>query len=321
MPPLEPSQFDEIMDLHHKSLEFYKKCLKPNNYIPNWILRRLSFRISKEELYCTIKGISESPSCPICGSKRKFINFSKGFASTCLKRECINKLISTKGTGRTYESPLKGKTYKEIYGDEPVKCGFKKGEENIAKDPEIRKKISEGVIRSYEKNFGELREVRRKFFIEHPSLGVVHRSKPTIFDDYGNKYRSRLEANFSNLLIENNIPFEYEKPFKMKNGRMKYVDFVIDNKLFIEISGYAWESWKKDFDAKIKVLRDSLPLDDYIILVLVSDKNLSEIIERQPYMHTVNSFINSYESKNLLRGIKFYRSIIKFNEEFSKCSL
>lgn len=107
----------------------------------------------------------------------------------------------------------------------------------------------------------------------------------------------------------------------MKNGRMKYVDFVIDNKLFIEISGYAWESWKKDFDAKIKVLRDSLPLDDYIILVLVSDKNLSEIIERQPYMHTVNSFINSYESKNLLRGIKFYRSIIKFNEEFSKCSL
>lgn len=261
MPPLEPSQFDEIMDLHHKSLEFYKKCLKPNNYIPNWILRRLSFRISKEELYCTIKGISESPSCPICGSKRKFINFSKGFASTCLKRECINKLISTKGTGRTYESPLKGKTYKEIYGDEPVKCGFKKGEENIAKDPEIRKKISEGVIRSY------------------------------------------------------------EKPFKMKNGRMKYVDFVIDNKLFIEISGYAWESWKKDFDAKIKVLRGSLPLDDYIILVLVSDKNLSEIIERQPYMHTVNSFINSYESKNLLRGIKFYRSIIKFNEEFSKCSL
>lgn len=69
------------------------------------------------------------------------------------------------------------------------------------------------------------------------------------------------------------------------------------------------------------MLRDSLPLDDYIILVLVSDKNLSEIIERQPYMHTVNSFINSYESKNLLRGIKFYRSIIKFNEEFSKCSL
>jgi hypothetical protein len=45
---------------------------------------------------------------------------------------------------------LKGRTYKEIYGDKLVTCGFKNGDLNISKLPEIREKISIGVRRSWE---------------------------------------------------------------------------------------------------------------------------------------------------------------------------
>lgn len=71
---------------------------------------------------------------------------------------------------------------------------------------------------------------------------------PTVVDNI--KYRSKLEARCSQILKENNIPFEYE-PFKIEyipkfeydgiKYRAAYYtpDFVVDDKYILEVKGYA----------------------------------------------------------------------------------
>jgi len=61
--------------------------------------------------------------------------------------------------GRCYHKYRKGMTYMEIYGTKRPNCGYKPGELNIAKRPEIRKKISNAVKESYNKN-PNLRKIR-----------------------------------------------------------------------------------------------------------------------------------------------------------------
>ncbi len=76
------------------------------------------------------------------------------------------------GCGRMVKTPgrkfysgcsLKGKTYTDIYGTSSPRCGFKPGDDNIAKNIDIRQKISEGVIRSYTPRLIELRRAHCPF--------------------------------------------------------------------------------------------------------------------------------------------------------------
>lgn len=150
----------------------------------------------------------------------------------------------------------KGKRYEEIYGRD-VKCGYQKGENNIAKRPEIKNKITNGLVLAYK----EGRKV----------VNIYHRLKYKNL--IGEKFRSTKEVEFSELLIKNNIKYIYEYPVKMINGRTKFVDFKIDD-LLIEISGYAHEKWKRGFDEKMKWLRKSV---DNQILVISYDDKLEEI--------------------------------------------
>jgi hypothetical protein len=134
----------------------------------------------------------------------------------------------------------KGKTYAEIYGDKIPKCGFRKGIENP--------------------NF-----TRNKYV----GCKVSNRS--------GKKFRSSYEVIFSNVLEENNISYEYEKHFTLLNNKVKIVDFVVGEKL-IEVTGYAYEKWQKDFDEKIFLLHKSYPNRE---LIIISDDSKINILKEK----------------------------------------
>lgn len=127
----------------------------------------------------------------------------------------------------------------------------------------------------------------------------------------GEKYRSSLEVQFSELLIRNNIPYEYEVIFPLVNGKRKVVDFLIDKCLIVEVSGYAYKAWQDDFDSKMKLLMQSTDLQ---ILVLTYDNKLKELTnnlfkKRDIYFDDIDN------EKHILRGINFYRQIYKINKQ------
>lgn len=95
---------------------------------------------------------------------------SSNFASADIKgrfcKDCKAPRLCRCGCGKTVKTPghwyrsgcrLRGKTYTEIYGNILPACGFKTGDQNIAKTIEIRRKISEGVSKSYTPVLLELR--------------------------------------------------------------------------------------------------------------------------------------------------------------------
>lgn len=315
-------QIHKVKDFYQQAVIKYENCSKPLNYICPFIKRRLDFVITDEQIYLIANNLTEEKKCVICGKPTRFINFSQGYLRTCSK-ECFKKRTSISSTGRSHVCPFKGKTYKEIYGNRNVKCGFQKGEFNVAKRSEIRQKISEKVKNSYDKDNGRLRKLRSQQQLSRNLNKVLERSRfsKNLKAKDGNFYRSSLEVDFANTLIDNNIPFQYEVPVRMSNNHRKVVDFVIDGKLFIEISGYAYEKWRNDFDQKMKLFDFDRDIDNSIIFILVYRKNLNLIVENQKNFVNQNDnlFYDAIEDKNhWLRGINFYRSILNFQENI-KC--
>lgn len=166
-------------------------------------------------------------STPTC---KKFINLYLN--SEYIEKAALNYKQNTflrrsmKLKGRP--SKLKGKTYLEIHGNKEVACGFRKGDRNP--------------------NF-----TRDKY------IGC------TLTNASGKKFRSSYEVHFSNLLELGDVPYQYEHHYKLCNGKVKIVDFVIGNKL-VEITGYAYEKWKNDFDVKIQLLSKSYPTFSLIVI-------------------------------------------------------
>ena len=166
-------------------------------------------------------------------------------------------------------SQRKGKTYIEIYGTKDMKCGYQKGDKNIAKKEDIRIKIKNGVYNSYTE---ELRKLRGNTLREI-NIRNGYGFKKKFLNSKGETFRSILEVNFSELLIKNNIPYLYEVPIKLINGNYKIVDFQISN-LLVEISGFAYTDWRQDFTKKIDLLRKSVANP---ILVLTYPSNFHTI--------------------------------------------
>lgn len=138
------------------------------------------------------------------------------------------------------KSPLKGKTYMEIYGTSTPACGFARGDKNP--------------------NF-----TRNKF------VGCTKINK------YGDRFRSGYEVKFSEILKDNHIDYEFEHHMKLCNGKVKIVDFIVDNQL-VEVTGYAYTKWKEDFDVKIQLLAKTYP-DKYIVIVSTDD-NIEELTSK-----------------------------------------
>lgn len=141
----------------------------------------------------------------------------------------------------------KGKTYQEIYGTSTPSCGFKRGENNP--------------------NF-----TRNKY------VGC------TLTNKSGNKFRSSYEVKLSDILESANIAYQYEHQYKLCNGKIKIVDFVINNKL-VEVTGYAYEAWKIDFDAKIHLLKMSYPHLD--IVIISTSENIAELKNKHSSIATI----------------------------------
>lgn len=106
----------------------------------------------------------------------------------------------TEETKKSMNSHLKGKTYKEIYGDKEVKCGFKKGKDNVAHKPEVKEKTRLRCLG--DNNPSKSPEARRKIRLKHIEIIEEHKfnggqMKPN--------YNSKACEYFNKLMLETNI--------------------------------------------------------------------------------------------------------------------
>ena len=274
------------------------------NYIPRRIKKYYGKNIEDDVLWCILNK-SKLAICPDCHHILPFINFNprfKGFKSEC-------------SCGYKKPSPLKGKSYLEIYGDNIPKIGYQKGENNISKRKDIREKIRVGVTNSYNE---ELRELRRQQAIKNKSTGLrFHRRYKA---DDGNFYRSSLEVKFVNWILTTEFRnnYEYEVVICLNNNHIKIVDFVINGDIYIEISGYAFEDWRDKFDGAINALRNTLP-NNKTILVLTYEKHVSILKKRifSTIDKNINIFTGSVEDLNqIYKKIKFC-NFLNFNERIN----
>jgi len=194
----------------------------------------------------------------------------------CGKIKCVDAKFC-KNCIKIY-SPSRGKTYEQRFGTKDVRCGFKKGLLNP--------------------NFTH----RRK---------IITHSPQNKLNKYGEAYRSKLEVIFSELLHENNLPFEYEHKIKMINGKYKFVDFKIGDVL-IEISGLAYKDWREKFFNQIKNLHATV--NNPILLITYDDKYdmLWQISDNNIFTYKWSDVEKN--SQHLIKTINFYQNIFNVNK-------
>ncbi len=307
-----------IFELYEEAKEKYKNSHRPNNYIPGYIRKKFDKQITNEQIHKILFQENKDKFCIVCNKKieyKKFNSISETCSIKCAHNTTSYKENYSKAT-KGKSKATKGKTYKEIYGTSTPACGFKNGKDNLAKRHDIRKKISEGVKASYND------ELRKHRSIQAYNSGFIGgHFKKSINDDYGNNFRSKLEAQFSNFLIKNNVKYEYEKRVNLVNGKVKIVDFVIDD-IFIEITGYAYDTWQEDLQKKIIWLRESLNDSDFIFLITYSDKKEKLQLDSIKNKIGHNIFIFDMEElENVIDKIKFVNKITQLNKGLECISL
>lgn len=246
--------------------------------------------------------------CKICNKEYPYYDSKQMYCGECAhgKKYCPCGCGKEVSWYNTYHPGYhtKGKTYLEIYGKKEVKNGFKKGEFNLAKTFEVREKKRKAVL-------GECYGFRNKTpeQIEKYREEVGDRLRRGIWAKRKGKYCSSLEKDFALFLEKNSLEYEYEKCIRMINGRRKYVDFVVGN-ILIEITGFAYKSWREDFCRKIKILRQST---DSPILVLTYPEyeegdEIREILDLNVYIGNVK------DERDTLEKIRFIQVVEKARE-------
>jgi len=181
-----------------------------------------------------------------------------------------------------------------------IKQGIKiKGLNNPSKKDDVKDKISLGLIKYHNSN---IRLLYENVFI---NTGYSFKYKNSI----GETFRSTYEVKVSEYLISKKIKYKTEVPILMKNNRYKIVDFVINNNIFIEVTGYANKSWKEQFNMKINELRKSC--NNIIIIISTKDK-FNELFKN---ISNENVFIEElYNLDKLDKTISLANNIIRSNE-------
>ncbi len=136
-------------------------------------------------------------------------------------------------------------------------------------------------------------------------------------DKIGQLFRSTLEARFSDLCREHNIKFDYEVRVLLLNGKTKVVDFSLDNnEIFIEITGYAYSKWQKDFDEKFRIFKQTV--GDVPIIILTYPDKLSLVssqnANRDVFIESIDNPIGILKKIQLFRVVNFSNKILKGNE-------
>lgn len=236
-----------------------------------------------------------------------------------LPRPCLcgcKTMVKTPGFTHAKGCKSRGKTYLEIYGTSNPTCGAKIGDLNTAKNLQVRQKISKSVKESYSPDLRQLRS-------DHATKKIRDRKSPFGKAAYALKYintrnerfRSQLEIYFSELLIRNRIEYKYEVVQVLKSGRTKIVDFLVED-VFIEITGFAYINWQKDFIAKIKDLRSSI---DNPILILTYPQHLEKDLDLESSIYQTSSqnvsVCSIYNDNRILQNIKFYQQVYSLNKE------
>lgn len=212
--------------------------------------------------------------CRYCKTSYKAADVKSYTCPECKKpRKCkcgCGKVVIVPGHYYSSNHERKGKSYKEIYGTDTPACGYQRGDRNVAKRADIRKKISEGVKQSYIDS-PELTKLRRAdcAFLNSKHINFARRFEAKD----GQKYRSRFEVEVADILFDHHLEYVYEVRVPMVNGKLKIVDFVIGDYI-IEVTGYAFDNWREQFNTKLPLLRAST---DKKIIIITYEKNVDEL--------------------------------------------
>jgi hypothetical protein len=235
-------------------------------------------RISKICRECKQHFLAKQQNTKICNSCRELVQVT--CSCGCNKSTTKTVWESNKGPVFIRGHRVKGKTYEQIYGKprSEIKSGFKKG-------------------------------------LENPNY-TTQRFNPyglTRPNSIGENFRSSLEVKFSELLIRNNYSYQYEVRVKIGRDRIKVVDFIINEKIFVEVTGYVTSSWRQDFNTKISLLRAHYP--NYPILLLTYKEYVEEL---RNSCQDIDIFIECIDSEvEVLKKIQLSQSIIFTNSIFS----
>ncbi len=174
MGKLKIKSFDEIKT-YVESKKFIQED-KVKEYLQNYLIQfpQISDYIV-ESYYLYIKNLAEIPKCPICSSNRKFINFNKGYYTTCNSKECKDKF--------TYQQIKK--SFKDNYGVE-----------NPSNIKEVQEKRTQTFIKKYGvKNPYQAEDVKAKikqtllanYGVDNPmkSLKIRDKAVTTLLKRYG----------------------------------------------------------------------------------------------------------------------------------------
>ena len=233
--------------------------------------------------------------CRYCGVSFMSADVKTYTCSVCkMPKPCkcgCGELVMTPSREYTFGHKIRGKTYLEIHGTSTPNCGHRKGEANAAKRPEVRKKISDGVKRSYQNP--QLIQSRREkcVFLKRKWIDFSCRFPA----NDGQKYRSRFEVEVADTLYGQGIQYEYEHKITMEGGKLKIVDFKVGN-LLIEVTGYAFDDWRQSFNKNIILLRHSV---DNPIVIITYEKHTDEL-QQLVDLHKLQSTLvlgSNYQTK------------------------
>lgn len=188
----------------------------------------LNHGVRKNQKFAKINKLDLPVVCKKCSNCFWRINIKSVLCWRCVhKNKCRNchNTIHIKANycnKYCYQKNIKGMSYEKRFGTNDVGCGFKKGRLNP--------------------------NTTRKHFIQTNLKRTNSRNE---------HFRSNLEIEFSEILHDLNIIYEYERRVFYQDNekeRVKLIDFCVGD-VWIEISGLWHENWKQDFLHKVCCMR------------------------------------------------------------------
>lgn len=113
------------------------------------------------------------------------------------------------------------------------------------------------------------------FFIKFNKTFVIDKKDERILDfkDRSNTYRSSYEEKLGRFLNVKDIDFKYEPFSFVLSNKTRYVpDFIIDNRIIVEVKGTWYAQGKKKIKLFSKEFNYPIYLADYQFLKLLKNK-------------------------------------------------
>jgi len=174
----------------------------------------------------------------------------------------------------------------------------------------LKKKATDS-LRKYYAEHPEAKGYRRQLIYERERF-FINSGRLKFPNSKGEMFRSSLEALFSEYLINRGVKYQYEKRYKLIDGRVKVVDFTLYNHILVEVSGYAFDNWRKSFSSKMRVVRQTL---NNPILILTYPENL-EFIHEDFVIGFDVYFENIYDEERIFRIINYINEVKFLNDKY-----